>query len=163
MFVDTGASLLCTWCGWAVASLLLRCCGGPFAGGRPSVFQRSQSLLVRWVDVWGCGVLRFWARSSRTNPEDGSGHEGSRLTGTCIGERGTRSLTVSLLTVPQPGHLASFRPGATLLPLASPRPHIHRTARTPLLFYGPFLYRPSTNLPQVCTGLVLIFTKFSSL
>jgi hypothetical protein len=108
-------------------------------------------------------VLRYWARSSRTHPEDGSGHEGSRRTGTCIGERGTRSLTVSLLTVPQPGHPASFRPGATPLPLASPRPHVHRTARTPFLFYGPFLYRPSTNLPQVCTGLVLIFTKFSIL
>jgi hypothetical protein len=93
-------------------------------------------------------LLRFWARSSRTHPEDGSGHEGSRRTGTCIGERGTRSLTVTLLTVPQPGHLASFRPGATLLPLASPRPHIHRTARTPLLFYGPFF-----------NGLVLIFPK----
>ena len=33
------------------------CCGvavgGPFAGGRPSVFHRSPSLLVRWVDAWG--------------------------------------------------------------------------------------------------------------
>jgi hypothetical protein len=86
-------------------------------------------------------LLRYWARSSRTHPEDGSGHEGSRRTGTCIGERGTRSLTVSLLTVPQPGHPASFRPGATPLPLASPPPHVHRTAR--ILFYGPFLYRPS--------------------
>ncbi len=119
-------------------------------------------------------LLRYWARFSRTHPEDGSGHEGSRRTGTCIGERGTRSLTVSLLTVPQPGHPASFLPGATPLPLASPPPHVHRTR---LLFYGtvsrdrrniegefePFLYRPSTNLPHVCTGLVLIFTKFSSL
>jgi hypothetical protein len=33
------------------------CCGvavgGPFAGGRPSVFHRSPSLLVRWGDAWG--------------------------------------------------------------------------------------------------------------
>ena len=27
--------------------------GGPFAGGGPSVFQRSLSLLVRWVAAWG--------------------------------------------------------------------------------------------------------------
>jgi hypothetical protein len=25
-----------------------------FSGGRPSVFKRSPSLLVRWVDAWGC-------------------------------------------------------------------------------------------------------------
>jgi hypothetical protein len=45
------------------------CCSiavaGPFAGGRPSVFQRSQSLLVRWVDAWGCGggLVAAWASS----------------------------------------------------------------------------------------------------
>jgi hypothetical protein len=39
--------------------------GGPSAGCRPSVFQRSPSLLVRWGDAWGVrwraggvGVLR---------------------------------------------------------------------------------------------------------
>jgi hypothetical protein len=47
------------------------CCGvavgGPFAGGLPSVFQRGQSLLVRWVDAWGCGGERAsaWASSGR--------------------------------------------------------------------------------------------------
>jgi hypothetical protein len=40
--------------------------GGPFAGGRPSVFQRSQSLLVRWDDAWGCGGGR------RGRPPDGA-------------------------------------------------------------------------------------------
>jgi hypothetical protein len=40
--------------------------GGQFAGGRTSVF-RSQSLLVRWVDAWGCGGERVsaWASSGR--------------------------------------------------------------------------------------------------
>ena len=40
---------------------------GPFAGGRPSVFQRSPSLLVRWGDAWGCGGERAaaWASSGR--------------------------------------------------------------------------------------------------
>jgi hypothetical protein len=47
------------------------CCGvavgGPFAGGRPSVFQCSPSLLVRWGDAWGCGGGRAaaWASSGR--------------------------------------------------------------------------------------------------
>ena len=47
------------------------CCGvavgGPFAGGRSSVFYRSQSLLVRWGDAWGCGGERSaaWASSGR--------------------------------------------------------------------------------------------------
>jgi hypothetical protein len=52
-----------------VDGLCRLCCGvavgGPFAGGRPSVFQRSPSLLVRWGDAWvrwraggGVGVLR---------------------------------------------------------------------------------------------------------
>ncbi len=46
------------------------CCGvavgRPFAGGRPSVF-RSQSLLVRWGDAWGCGGGRTaaWESSGR--------------------------------------------------------------------------------------------------
>jgi hypothetical protein len=55
------------WCGWAVASLLRRFCGGPFAGGRPSVFQHSPSLLVRWDDAWGCCGRRVtaWASSGR--------------------------------------------------------------------------------------------------
>jgi hypothetical protein len=91
-------------------------------------------------------LLRYWARSSRTHPEDGSGHEGSRRTGMCIGERGTRSLTVSLLTVPQPGRPASFR----LTPYTtSVLSHIHRLLETP--FYSPVPF---------CTGLVLIFPKF---
>jgi hypothetical protein len=55
-------------------------------------------------------ILTGPASNFRTHPEDGSGHEGARRTSMCIGERGTRSLTVSLLTVPQLGHLASFRP-----------------------------------------------------
>ena len=44
------------------------CCGavvgGALAGGWPSVFQRSLlSLLVRWVDAWGCsgGRAAAWA------------------------------------------------------------------------------------------------------
>ncbi len=47
------------------------CCGvsvgGPFADGRPSVFQSSQLLLVRWVDAWGCGGGRAsaWESSGR--------------------------------------------------------------------------------------------------
>jgi hypothetical protein len=47
------------------------CCGavvgGPFAGARTSVFQRSLSLLVRWVAAWGCGGGRAsaWASSGR--------------------------------------------------------------------------------------------------
>ena len=44
------------------------CCGVavgvPFAGGLPSVFQRSQSLLVRWGDAWGCCVWRASAWAS---------------------------------------------------------------------------------------------------
>ena len=34
---------------------------------RPSVFQRSQSLLVRWGDAWGCGGWRAaaWASFGR--------------------------------------------------------------------------------------------------
>ena len=40
-----------------VDGLCRLCCGvavgGLFAGGRPSVFQPSQSLLVRWVNAWG--------------------------------------------------------------------------------------------------------------
>ena len=41
--------------------------GGQFAGGRPSVFQRSLSLLVRWDTAWGCGGGRAeaWASSGR--------------------------------------------------------------------------------------------------
>jgi hypothetical protein len=35
--------------------------GGPFAGGRPSVFQRSLSLLVRWGAAWGCVGVRWRA------------------------------------------------------------------------------------------------------
>jgi hypothetical protein len=60
--------------GWpraGVDGLWHLCCGvfvgGPFAGGRPSVFQHSQLLLVRWGDAWGCGGGRAaaWASSGR--------------------------------------------------------------------------------------------------
>jgi hypothetical protein len=36
-------------------------------GGRPSVFQRSPSLLLRWGDAWGCGGERtaVWASFGR--------------------------------------------------------------------------------------------------
>ena len=64
------------WGVWAVPGLvwigLCRfCCGvavgGQFAGGQSSVFHRSPSLLVRWVDAWGCGGERAsaWASSGR--------------------------------------------------------------------------------------------------
>ena len=41
--------------------------GPSIVGCRPSVFQRSQSLLVRWGDAWGCGGERAvsWASSGR--------------------------------------------------------------------------------------------------
>jgi hypothetical protein len=54
-----------------VDGLWCLCCGdvvgGPFAGGLPLVFQRSPSLLVRWVDAWGCcgGRTSAWASSGR--------------------------------------------------------------------------------------------------
>ncbi len=52
------------------------CCvvavGGPFAGGRPSVFHRSQSLLVRWGDAWGCGGWRAAQPRLRGRPSDGA-------------------------------------------------------------------------------------------
>ncbi len=41
-----GVDGLCCLCCCAVV-------GGPFAGGQPSVFQHSPSLLVRWVNSWG--------------------------------------------------------------------------------------------------------------
>ena len=72
-----GLPLLCRrWCSLSkpragVDGLWRLCCGavvgGPFAGGRPSVFQRSPSLLVRWGDAWGCsgGRAAVWASSGR--------------------------------------------------------------------------------------------------
>jgi len=33
--------------------IIITVVGEPFAGGRQSVFLRSQLLLVRWVDAWG--------------------------------------------------------------------------------------------------------------
>ena len=46
-----------------------------FAGGRPSVCQRSPSLLVRWGDAWGCGGGRAaaWASSGRSQLQQACG------------------------------------------------------------------------------------------
>jgi hypothetical protein len=57
------------WCGWAVASLLRRCCGGAVCW-RPVISLLAQSvtaLLVRWGDAWGCGCERAaaWASYGR--------------------------------------------------------------------------------------------------
>jgi hypothetical protein len=55
-----GVDALCHLCCCAVVV-------GPFAGGRPSVFQRSLSLLVRLVDA--CGSVAVGRRPRR--PPDG--------------------------------------------------------------------------------------------
>jgi hypothetical protein len=62
--VWVGPGLVWMGCVVFAATLLW---GGPFTGGRPSVFQRSPSLLVRWVDAWGCGGGRTsaWVSSKR--------------------------------------------------------------------------------------------------
>jgi hypothetical protein len=92
-------------------------------------------------------VLRYGYAPPNNPPLNATPEDSDLMRGSCheqhsVDERSTRSLTVSLLTVPQPGHPASFRPGATPLLLASPRPHVHRTAQTLFYFHGPFLYRP---------------------
>jgi hypothetical protein len=56
------------WCGWAVSSLLWCCCGGAVCWRQAISLPGSQSLLVRWVNAWGC----CGRRTRRGRPPDGA-------------------------------------------------------------------------------------------
>jgi hypothetical protein len=70
------------WCGWAVASLLLRCCGGGVCC-RPAISLPSQSVAVgevgrcvgvRWRSVGGVGVLQTGPVAARVRVHSSVSH-----------------------------------------------------------------------------------------